>query len=322
MRKWRSEELEQIVCDFCGGRDSAREFIRGDGMRVTECSQCGLAFLNPRPKTAFIERFYGADYFTGVSADKGEGGLHCSAERTTNNSQDKHLPRPMWILENKFKGIRGKKVLEIGCATGDLLLALKERGAQVKGVEISDFAASVARCKDIDVITGTIEDFVVDHSEKYDIVIALQVVEHVPNPTQFFHNIAHLLKEGGVLLLSTPNYSCVKRFGPKWFGFNASYEHLYFFSLQILKKIGIESGLHLKYIESSQLITFPEKIINFYEQLIQKKNTLLYVVREIGFAATLETMLKKSSGYYSFAIGHIMTIVFEKKPRSHRSVVL
>ena len=70
MKKWLPEELEEIPCDFCGARETAKQFIRKDGMRVVECAQCGLAYLNPRPKPEFITRFYDPDYFTGAAAER------------------------------------------------------------------------------------------------------------------------------------------------------------------------------------------------------------------------------------------------------------
>ena len=47
---WKKEELESVPCDLCGSRRLRKLYIRPDGMTVQECMDCGLAFLNPRPK--------------------------------------------------------------------------------------------------------------------------------------------------------------------------------------------------------------------------------------------------------------------------------
>lgn len=182
--KWLPEELEDVFCDYCKSHEYSDTFKRTDGMRVVECAVCGLAYLNPRPLPTLIPKLYGKDYFTGVTADRGDGGLKINLEAPLPHV-NKLPPRPITLVNDNHGGFTGKSVLEIGCATGDLLLWAKNEGANIKGVEISDVAAEVARKRGLDVSTGTIEDFVRTNNEKYDIVFAFEVIEHVTSPTSF-----------------------------------------------------------------------------------------------------------------------------------------
>ena len=97
MKRWLPEELEKINCDFCGSRQVYAEYVRGDDMRVVECCICGLAYLNPRPLGKFIPRFYEQDYFTGASAERGEGGLRLklSAVDPGRRADGICVPRPI-----------------------------------------------------------------------------------------------------------------------------------------------------------------------------------------------------------------------------------
>lgn len=317
MKKWLPEELEEIPCDFCGGRDVAGEFKRADGMRVVECATCGLAFLNPRPKPEFISRFYEADYFTGAAADRGEGGLRCSLDPSSALTADNQgaVPRPIAIVNEKFGGWEGKDVLEIGCATGDLLLKLQREGAMVKGLEISDFAAAVARKRGLDVTAGTIEAFAPENEAKFDVVLALEVIEHVLSPTRFIANVARVLKPGGLLVLSTPNYACTKRFGNEWFGFNASFEHVFFYSSNVLVKMMLKEEFYLSYIESSKFLG-SRRSINTLKQYVERLKTILLFIKEMGVIRTIEGLVTRTKGYYRHGLGHSLLLVFENRKTS------
>jgi len=312
MKRWLPEELEEIVCDFCGSSEISQEFIRADGMRVVECAICGLAFLNPRPHAALIPEFYKDDYFTGASANRGEGGLKLNLDVSTSEiSENKSSPRVIEIISEKFEGLQNKDVLEIGCATGDLLIEIKKVGARTKGLEISDFAANIARKRGLDVTTGTIEDCAADYQNRFDIVMAFEVIEHVLSPVLFFKKCAEIVRPGGLLMLSTPNYACAKRFGEEWLGFRTSFEHIYFFSLNVISRMASKSEFNLRYIESSKSLG-GTRSLNSVTRQFERLKTLFFFMTEIGFLKTLKAIITRSEGHYPYGVGHSMITVFEK----------
>jgi SAM-dependent methyltransferase len=310
MRKWSPKELEEVSCDFCGSLDVLKEFTRTDGMHVVECARCGLAFLNPRPKREFIPRFYDADYFTGAAVDRGDGGLKCNLD-TTALVQETNT-RPLEVVKQKFGGWEGKDVLEIGCATGDLLVHLQKAGARVRGLEISDFASDIARRRGLEVTTGILEDLVQNIEQQFDVVIGLEVIEHVLSPLRFFKNISHILKPGGTLVLSTPNYACTRMAGSDWLGFRMSFEHLYFFSIRVLQQMAFETGFSLQYIETSKQIgELPHENPTFITTQIVRAKILQYFVREIGVRGTIAAVIQKRRGRYLYPLGHAMLALFQ-----------
>ncbi len=306
MKKWLPSELEEIPCDYCGSNDIARVFIRGDGMRVVECAGCGLAFLNPRPKAEYIPRFYEKDYFTGVSFEKGLGGLSLKVGLEEENNKSQPMPHSIILIKRMFGTLRNLKILEIGCASGDLLSLIKSEGAYVKGLEISDYAAELARKRGLDVVTGTIESFITKTKEVFDVVIALEVIEHVQRPTEFIYLIEKLVKPGGILLLSTPNYFCVNCYGRKWFGFNASYEHIYYFSLKVLDKISSKCGLRIIYNETSWFLGGPKESITFIGRQLDKIVFFWKTFKHLK----LSDIIKLNQ----FKYGHTMIVVMSKDP--------
>jgi len=306
--KWNENELHNVKCDTCGSSDVAKSYNRKDGMHVIECRLCGSAYLNPRPKDEYIPRYYQEDYFTGVSADQGIGGLRPATQSVNSKPV---IASQIQLLEKKVGSLQGKKILEIGCATGELLLQAKQLGAETHGLEISDYAASVAREKGLNVITGTTDDEPFENGS-FDIVMCFEVIEHVISPQKFAKQLASLLKPGGFLLISTPNYACVYRYGEQWFGFQESFEHIYFFSLNALNKLFINAKMQFKYTESSKFIGGPIEHFGVIGRQIERIKTYAYFVSQIGFLNTIKAISMRSSPTYPFALGHEMIVLYQK----------
>lgn len=318
MKKWMSDELEEVPCDFCGSRKVCVEYIRGDQMRVVECAVCGLAYLNPRPLVQFIPRFYEQDYFNGSAMARGEGGLRLEpafSQETLPKLDSKKLPRPIKLVNDKFGPIKGKNVLEIGCATGDLLSKLADAGAVAKGLEISDFAADIARKRGLDVTTGTVEQYVSEPYDTFDIVMAFEVIEHVTSPSQFLKDISKLLKPKGLLFLSTPNYSCAHRFTQEWFGFKASYEHIYFFTLEILRRMALGVSFSLQYWETTSWHGGSKKgRTNMFDRNLERLYNFSYLRLEASksFADSLEGLSFRNEIFRPYGSGHTLFTLFQK----------
>ena len=112
-----------------------------------------------------------------------------------------------WAWRYFFRhAIPGGRLLDIGCATGAFLLAAKNRGWNPQGLDVSPGAAQMARdVVGVDVGVGTLESFAFPGA-MFDAVTAWEVLEHVPDPKSFLKEINRVLKPGGVVALSTPNW--------------------------------------------------------------------------------------------------------------------
>jgi 2-polyprenyl-3-methyl-5-hydroxy-6-metoxy-1,4-benzoquinol methylase len=318
MKSWRPEELEEIGCNHCGSREVAVEYVRKDGMRVVECAVCGLAYLNPRPVERLIPRFYDQDYFTGAAADRGEGGLRARLGEVGGAAppgEDSPVPPAVRIVESHCGGVRGKRILEIGCATGDLLARLAAAGAICRGLEISDFAAGAARERGLEVTTGTLDDYAPSASERYDVVLAFEVIEHVTDPARFLSLASGLLAPGGALLLSTPNYGCASRFGAAWFGFNESFEHIHFFGLEVLKRMAVRAGLSLRYWETSDWDGGPSPPAPGAAS--RRFGPAYRAIRKLGIGrralASLRNRIVEAGRHRPYGTGHTLVVLFGKR---------
>lgn len=114
------------------------------------------------------------------------------------------------LNERQMKPLTGLAIADIGCGGGLLCEPLARLGAAVTGVDpIEESIATAGRhAADqglaIRYMTGVAEDLA-EMGERFDAVIAMEVVEHVPDVSAFIAACAVLVKPGGLLLLSTIN---------------------------------------------------------------------------------------------------------------------
>jgi len=107
----------------------------------------------------------------------------------------------------KYLPLNNAKVLDIGCGGGLFLSMLKQEGAEVIGIELSDSRAQYAKTKHgLEIYKHPIEsEFWQDgYANHFDAVTLWDVIEHVNYPYQTLQCAANVLKAGGLLLIDTP----------------------------------------------------------------------------------------------------------------------
>lgn len=113
--------------------------------------------------------------------------------------------------------LQNARVLDIGCGGGLFLSLLKEQGADVVGIELSDSRAQYAKTRHgLEIQKRPIEDdfWRKDRAGLFDAVTLWDVIEHVNYPLQTIQSAADVLKPGGYLLIDTPcRDSFYHRFG-------------------------------------------------------------------------------------------------------------
>lgn len=100
----------------------------------------------------------------------------------------------------------GQIILEIGCAKGTFLEALRTRGITSVGLEFNEKAINTVQSKQLEIHRHTIQEHAARYSQRYDAVCAFQVLEHISDVKTFIEASLASLKPNGVLILSVPNH--------------------------------------------------------------------------------------------------------------------
>ena len=193
--------MSALCCPSCGGSSlsdrgqipDAHQFAgtRVDrplpGGHLYRCADCHLHFRYPRLAQAVIDHWY-------RQASPGEWAAPLSSRVDCGIAI-------RWIQSVTGTG----KVLDIGCHRGDLLAALGP-GYRSFGIEINGSAADIARARGVEVIGRDFSDLGA-HEGSFDVITAIDVIEHVPDPLAMLGAIQRVLRPGGVAILSTGNAS-------------------------------------------------------------------------------------------------------------------
>lgn len=245
--------LETIPCPLgCQGPD---EFVvtghdRQHGLpgefTVVRCQACGLARTSPRPTPESMGDYYPDDYGpyvgTRIAVDAAaQTGLKARALATAKTVFD--------TKAHSLPDIPVGRMLEFGCASGNFLKLMADRGWDVEGVEFSPDAAEAARSLGFPVDIGALEG--IEKAENsYDLVVGWMVVEHLHDPVGGLRKLARWTKPGGQLAVSVPDSGAAEArlFGKRWYALQLP-NHLFHFDASSITKVMAASGWRVTRIQ-------------------------------------------------------------------------
>ena len=183
---------KNVDCNICGGsslkfKGYRRNIHEQHRVKIFECRSCGLIFPNPIPVCQNLSELYSdIEYFD----------LHQIDEKLAYYE----------LLILRLEKIIGRKgtLLDVATGRGEFLVKALELGWQATGIDVSKrFCEYVKQKHKIDVINADFSSY--DFSEKFDVLVANAVLEHVYEPLSFLKKIYRLLNKGGLFYLDLPN---------------------------------------------------------------------------------------------------------------------
>ena len=136
----------------------------------------------------------------------------------------------------------GRRILDVGCFNG-ALLSYFGNDWQRFGIEPSQAAAELAQSRGVHVLAPTLDEFNTGDS-KFDVIVAIDVVEHIVDPLPFFHSIRELLAPSGIFLILTGDTdSLAWQMQSSFYWYCSLPEHVSFYSRRTLDWIGSQLGL-------------------------------------------------------------------------------
>lgn len=230
-------QLESVPCNICGAERSDQLWVKA-GLPIARCCQCGLVYANPRLPQAEVWQRYNPAYFWDEYMP-----AHHAASGGYLGEVHRHRSLPLLRLLEPYRHLN--TLLEVGCAAGFFLKVATEENWEVTGVEI--MAPAVAYARDtlgLDVHAGTLADSDLP-AGGYDAVVMIETVEHLLDPAGTLRRAYELLRPGGILLVTVPNYASVMRLllGEAWSVLSPA-EHLYYFTERTLDQLLQKTGFH------------------------------------------------------------------------------
>jgi len=245
---WSGLPREKTDCILCGSSSSTLLSIQNT-WPVVRCRKCGLVYLSERPAEKTLTEMYSSSYY-----EDGEVG-YTGYIRTFEKYHDTFMKIYHRRHRDLLHRAHGKRLLEIGCAYGFLLDYLRGKDWEVTGIEISPVSSEYARSKlGLDVHTGSIETIELkEHS--FDVILLLDVLEHLHRPFDILSRIEKLLSPEGILVVQCPwelyhweeiAEAILKGMKPGTIEPDAVPAHLYFFQPHTLEAVLEKGGFRIK----------------------------------------------------------------------------
>ncbi len=109
--------------------------------------------------------------------------------------------------------VEGEKILDVGCAAGNLSKKLADKGFFVYAIDVLEESIKIAKeFFNSSKITYEVRDILKEPFEEksFDCITFLETIEHVENPAMFFREFHRILRDNGHLIISTPNSTSLK----------------------------------------------------------------------------------------------------------------
>jgi 2-polyprenyl-3-methyl-5-hydroxy-6-metoxy-1,4-benzoquinol methylase len=264
-------------CALCGGQGVVaysglddRLFGATGTWNLKQCSEstCGLFWLDPMPLTEDLWKAY-LKYYTHSARESGQStslprriyrrlkrgyqSVRYGYDAGSNASITRLFGRLMYLLPihrteadeevRRLPALRGGRVLDVGCGTGEWMVKMRELGWQVEGNDFDENAVKVANGLGLSARLGSLEQQQYPDAS-FDAVVLNHVIEHVPDPIATIRECARILKPDGRLLVFTPNQDSYGRkvFGKAWRGLEPP-RHLHIFNPASMSRLLKAGGI-------------------------------------------------------------------------------
>lgn len=215
-------------CLACGA-EAVRPLRGYESDHLVRCARCGLTFASRRPSDAELEAHYGS----------------------YGDWPDSDLTRRRYreVLRRLEPHRSVGRVLDMGCGAGYFLEEAARAGWEPHGSTVGSLSIDMCRGKGLHVVSAeeAADAFPAAH---FDAATAFEVVEHLRDPAVEAALLARVLRPGGLLYCTTPNFDSLSRrlLGPEW-RVIAYPEHLIYFTAATLARWIEPFGFRLTKLE-------------------------------------------------------------------------
>jgi 2-polyprenyl-3-methyl-5-hydroxy-6-metoxy-1,4-benzoquinol methylase len=197
------ELLTRRACPTCGSTEETLE-LEKDHMRIVRCRTCDLVFVNPTFDEAHYKQVYASQAYQDIVRDLG---INSHEYRVNRFGVER-----VGIMAGHLRVPAGRapRYLDVGCSTGFVVEAARDRGWEAIGIDLNPSAIEFGCSRGLDLRTVALEDSGFAPGT-FDAVSLFDVLEHLLDPARTLCACTELLAPGGILFLYVPNFDSASR---------------------------------------------------------------------------------------------------------------
>lgn len=258
-------DWEEADCDFCGASDAALylesdipAWYGGRSIHLVQCNSCALVRATPRPVAEQLYKEFMSDApFAETVTER---------KRARPNVREKHALIVERALEQRPNAT---SLYDFGCGAGTLLEAAHEKGLRVGGNDLNWYSTKKLRERGFAVEQCFNHE--VDTTDRYDIVTALDIIEHSYTPFQDLKTMYAKLTPGGILYAKTLYLDSPTHIdeGEAWHLYGAG--HFSYFTTPVLTAMIEAAGFEIVKVREYTLVTIiARKPETFWSRLVSR----------------------------------------------------
>jgi 2-polyprenyl-3-methyl-5-hydroxy-6-metoxy-1,4-benzoquinol methylase len=220
------------------------------------CADCGSLFIDPVPREQ-LKIIYPSNYYSF------DGEITGSILFKVKDWLDRRFFR-------RFVAVLSApvlRVLDVGGGSGAQLSAFKRSDERIRHtaiVDLDDHARAAANKRGHEYFCSRFEEF--DTQHRFDVILMLNLIEHVDNPKQMLTKACSLLAPNGLLIVKTPNTDSLdarifRRHN--WGGYHCP-RHWVLFNRENLTRFVAEAGLKIRHFQYTQGAPFWTTTVLFF----------------------------------------------------------
>jgi SAM-dependent methyltransferase len=235
--------LSPRSCPTCGSADCRLE-IEKDHMKLVRCEACDLVYVSPTFDEAHYRQVYASPEYQDIVRELGIKSHQYRVERFGVERVG---------LMARHLDIGRPRYLDVGCSTGFVVEAARDRGWAAVGIDLNPSAVEFGAARGLDLRVASLEDSGFARGS-FDAVSLFDVLEHLLDPVRTLRASVRLLAPGGILFLYVPNYDSASRL---LMGKDAHFiwptHHLNYYTPVTIRDLMSREGLDTEYVATEGL---------------------------------------------------------------------
>nr|WP_243843249.1 class I SAM-dependent methyltransferase [Sphingomonas vulcanisoli] len=274
---------------------------------------CRAGWLDPQPTAGEIGKLYATYYTHAPEANAATAELPTTTDNDSGSRKaqlKKWLARLMPWRRAQFKtglfhleDLPPGRLLEVGCGAGQFLRQAGAAGWKAEGIDFDEKAVNAAN--QIPGVTARVSDLANAGypPASFDAIVMNNVFEHLQEPAAVLGQAKRLLKDGGRLVLITPNLDSTGHaiFGPDWRGLETP-RHLILYAPRTLARVAKEAGF-VRVHAFAALVDMLPFMIELSSQIAERSGrTPPKAGRHAGKISALKTLIGIGRGEFAVLV--------------------